>query len=111
VLESAILDSTTGQLHPANLVLHPPSAATTESDPAPSPTAQEAPANLTLDAVIHQHIQLVLRLNRGNKLRAAKQLGISRSTLYRLLGGESFMPGTAAKPETPNASTNGFPSA
>ena len=38
--------------------------------------------------MIRNHVQYVLDLNRGNKLRAARQLGISRSTIYRILGGE-----------------------
>jgi two-component system response regulator AtoC len=48
-------------------------------------------ANLSLDAVIRHHVQYVLDLNRGNKLRAARQLQISRSTLYRILGNENFL--------------------
>ena len=44
---------------------------------------------LNLDAVIHNHIHLVLELNHGNKLKTARQLGISRSTLYRMLDAES----------------------
>jgi ActR/RegA family two-component response regulator len=43
--------------------------------------------NLNLDKVVRQHIHYVLDLNHGNKLRTARQLGISRSTLYRILEG------------------------
>ncbi|MGD0734697.1 MAG: helix-turn-helix domain-containing protein [Terracidiphilus sp.] len=46
---------------------------------------------LTLDAVIRHHVQRVLDINHGNKLRSARQLGISRSTLYRILGNEKIL--------------------
>ena len=45
--------------------------------------------SLKLDVVILNHVRHVLGLNRGNKLRAARQLGIGRSTLYRILGHHS----------------------
>ncbi len=48
-------------------------------------------ADLSLDAVIRHHVQYVLDLNRGNKLRTARQLCISRSTLYRILANENFL--------------------
>jgi DNA-binding NtrC family response regulator len=48
-------------------------------------------ADLSLDAIIRQHVHFVLDLNRGNKLRTARQLAISRSTLYRILANESLL--------------------
>jgi DNA-binding NtrC family response regulator len=98
VVETAILDSTTGILRPTDLALpnsgssepQPPAPPSENSTPLPN---SELPADLTLDAAIQRHLQLVLNQNRGNKLRAARQLGISRSTLYRLLVGEAKSPG------------------
>jgi DNA-binding NtrC family response regulator len=77
VLESAVIECSNGVIHAEDLALsiapisahHPP----------------RLPELLNLDAIIHSHLLYVLDLNRGNKLRTARQLGISRSTLYRLL--------------------------
>jgi DNA-binding NtrC family response regulator len=55
------------------------------------PNSPPQPENLALDSVIRHHVQYVLDLNRGNKLRAARQLAISRSTLYRILSNESLL--------------------
>ena len=95
VLESAILDSPTGSIRPGDLAIQvvtdpvspplPPAPVTAKAE---SPT--DPVPDLSLDAAILRHIRVVLQLNHGNKLRAARQLDISRSTLYRLLSGESI---------------------
>ena len=61
------------------------------SAPALDPQSSPRVADLSLDAIIRQHVQFVLDLNRGNKLRTARQLAISRSTLYRILANENFL--------------------
>jgi DNA-binding NtrC family response regulator len=84
VLESALLEAENGVILAENLRL----PATTETRPEPQPALR--PEELSLDAAIRRHVQYVLHLNRGNKLRSAQQLGVSRSTLYRILANESI---------------------
>lgn len=85
VLESALLDAVNDVIRPGDLQL--PSVGELIQEPQPFVSA----GALALDDVIRRHVQYVLDLNRGNKLRAARQLGISRSTLYRILGNETIL--------------------
>ena len=82
VLESAVLNAAHGIIHAEDLAIVP----TPLASPRP---ARPSPQVLNLDALILNHIRMVLDLNHGNKLKTARQLGISRSTLYRLLGADS----------------------
>jgi two-component system response regulator AtoC len=87
VLETALLESSHGVIRASDLALPDGALAALAVDPQPATRSD----NLSLDAVIHHHVQYVLDLNRGNKLRAARQLNISRSTLYRILANESLL--------------------
>jgi DNA-binding NtrC family response regulator len=85
VLETALLEAVNGVIRPDDLAL-PTGFETPQEMQLPAQTG-----SLNLDAIIQHHVQYVLDLNRGNKLRAARQLGISRSTLYRILGNEAIL--------------------
>jgi DNA-binding NtrC family response regulator len=85
VLEGALLEASGDVIRPDDLALH--AASETVKEMAPTPTESD----LSLDEVIRRHVQYVLDLNHGNKLRAARQLRISRSTLYRILGNQCVL--------------------
>jgi DNA-binding NtrC family response regulator len=87
VLETALLEVGNGVIKPTDLAL--PDNPPPQPDPQLGLQAGMRPAGLSLDTVIRQHVQYVLDLNHGNKLRAARQLAISRSTLYRILANEN----------------------
>jgi DNA-binding NtrC family response regulator len=86
VLETALLEAANGVIRAGDLNLPAPAEAVAR-DSQPRSHAED----LSLDATIRHHVQYVLDLNHGNKLRAARQLCISRSTLYRILGNESVL--------------------
>ncbi len=85
VLEAALIETNNGIIRAEDLLLgaDPPAIALQQH-------AGGSAQDLSLDAVIRHHVQYVLEFNHGNKLRASRQLGISRSTLYRILGNEAL---------------------
>lgn len=85
VLEAALLEAVNGVIRPGDLALPMGFDVAGETQPA------ARLENLSLDATVRNHVRYVLDLNHGNKLRTARQLCISRSTLYRILGNESLL--------------------
>ncbi len=85
VLEAALLEASGDVIRPEELALYSEPKSTEHQPPL------RAAGGLSLDEMIHHHVQYVLDLNHGNKLRAARQLHISRSTLYRILSHQSIV--------------------
>jgi DNA-binding NtrC family response regulator len=86
VIRAACLSGEGQWLRPIDLVILP-------LEPAGAKDGEPAiPENYTLDGVIRRHILQVLKACDGNKARAASKLGISRSTLYRMLETDIALP-------------------
>jgi DNA-binding NtrC family response regulator len=79
VIHTAALDCEGQWIRPIDIPALSPMATPQTSQ---APPTEDDP---NLDRAILRHINSVLNRVEGNKLRAARMLGISRSTLYRLL--------------------------
>src|ERR1700735_1508827 len=86
VIRAACLSGEGQWLRPIDLVILPlEPASANDGEPVP-------PEDFTLDGVVRRHILQVLKACDGNKARASSKLGISRSTLYRMLETDIAMP-------------------
>lgn len=81
VLTKAVLQNERGEIQTQHLTLL---AASQEIDPSEASTSG-AGGTARLQEVVDRHVLRVLHDCAGNKLKAAELLGISRSTLYRML--------------------------
>ncbi len=93
VLERAVLLSTTPVLRPEDLrfnhamarALSPASSSLEPRPPAAEEVPLDLPLDLTLQEVERRHIERVLAAEGGHVQRAARRLGIPRSSLYQKL--------------------------
>lgn len=69
----------------------------TQGVASPGEQAADTGEDANLDRAIHRHIVRVLAGVNGNKVRAARLLGISRSTLYRLLDPAHALPPSSSQ--------------
>jgi len=81
-ISAAALETESQWLRPIDL---PPLTPTARQLPPGGSCESNAADDFNLDRAIRNHVTRVLARTRGNKLRAAQLLGISRSTLYRIL--------------------------
>lgn len=77
-------------------------AGSSDSDSLPEVRIGDA---IPLESLSHRHVKEVLKRNRGNKTKAAKELGIARRSLYRILDSLAAKEEAVEKPSDLSANT------